>query len=409
MTFSTPGDERRHAASSALVWGLGTSQLVGWGTLYFAFSVFVEPMEAELGWSRADLNGALAVGLLTAGVASILIGQWLDHHGGHAIMTLGAAFGAVLLALWSRVDTVAGFYLVWIGIGLATASTVQDLPFAVVAANVKDYRRAIAYVAFLGGLSSTVFVPLSKLLIDWFGWRHALLALAIIQLLIPAVVNGIILKGTRGSRSGERASPAVVAGGPSPVRRAVARPAFWGLAVCFTAQTLFFNGITFHIIPLLRERGLDLDTIVWVLALFGPAQLAARVFLVMSGEMASARVAGRIGTLLFPTAVLVLLFVGQLGVVAALAYVLLFGLANGVFTVVRAAGVVEILGSRGYGAIMGALNLIMVVPRAAAPVAVAAVWELTGDYDAVIWLLAALTAAGAAAFWLASAAEPPRE
>jgi predicted MFS family arabinose efflux permease len=409
MTFSTPGDERRHAASSALVWGLGTSQLVGWGTLYFAFSVFVEPMEAELGWSRADLNGALAVGLLTAGLASILLGQWLDHHGGHAIMTLGAAFGAVLLALWSRVDTVAGFYLVWIGIGLATASTVQDLPFAVVAANVKDYRRAIAYVAFLGGLSSTVFVPLSKLLIDWFGWRDALLALAIIQLLIPAVVNGIILKGTRGSRSGERASPAVVAGGPSPVRRAVARPAFWGLAVCFTAQTLFFNGITFHIIPLLRERGLDLDTIVWALALFGPAQLAARVFLVMSGEMASARVAGRIGTLLFPTAVLVLLFVGQLGVVAALAYVLLFGLANGVFTVVRAAGVVEILGSRGYGAIMGALNLIMVVPRAAAPVAVAAVWELTGNYDAVIWLLAALTVAGAAAFWLASAAELPRD
>ena len=409
MTLSTSPDERRHAASSALVWGLGTSQLVGWGTLYFAFSVFVEPMEAELGWSRADLNGALAVGLLTAGVASIFVGGWIDRHGGHAIMTLGAAFGAVLLALWSRVDTLAGFYLIWIGIGLATASTVQDVPFAVVAANVKDYRRAIAYVAFLGGLSSTAFVPLSKLLIDWFGWRHGLLALAIIQLLIPAGVNAIVLKGTRGSRSGETTSAAVVARNPSPVLRALARPAFWALAVCFTAQTLFFNGITFHIIPLLRERGLDLDTIVWVLALFGPAQLAARIFLVMSGEMASARVPGRIGTLLFPTAVLVLLFVGQLGVVAALAYVLLFGLGNGVFTVVRAAGVVEVLGSRGYGAIMGALNLIMVVPRAAAPVAVAAVWELTGDYDAVIWLLAALTAAGAAAFWLASAAEPPQD
>jgi hypothetical protein len=44
----TPPDERRFAASSALVWGLGLAQLVGWGTLYFAFSLFVEPMEAEL-------------------------------------------------------------------------------------------------------------------------------------------------------------------------------------------------------------------------------------------------------------------------------------------------------------------------------------------------------------------------
>src|SRR5918998_6555976 len=106
----TPPDERRFAASSALVWGLGVTQLVGWGTLYFAFSLFVEPMEAELGWSRADLNGALAAGLLAGGLAAIPVGQWIDRRGGHALMTLGAAFAAVLLALWSQVDTLAGFY-----------------------------------------------------------------------------------------------------------------------------------------------------------------------------------------------------------------------------------------------------------------------------------------------------------
>jgi predicted MFS family arabinose efflux permease len=275
----------------------------------------------------------------------------------------------------------------------------------VVAANVKDYRRAIAYLAFLGGLSSTVFIPLAKVLIDAFGWRHALVALALIQLLVPGFVNLVVLRGTRGSRTGEPRMPAA-GRDPSPLRQALARPAFWGLAVCFSAQTFLFNGITFHIIPLLRERGLDLDTIVWGLALFGPAQLAARVFLVVSGEVASARVAGRLGTLLFPIAVAVLLWTGTLGVVGLLAYVIVFGLGNGVFTIVRAAGVAEILGQRGYGAIMGALNLVMVLPRTIAPLALAAIWETSGGYDAVIWLLIAITTIGAAAFWLASTSSP---
>lgn len=401
-----PLDERRFAASSPLVWGLGVTQLVGWGVLYFAFSLFVEPMEAELGWSRADLNGALAAGLLAAGLASIPIGHWIDRHGGHAIMSLGAAFGAVLLALWSQVDTLAGFYLIWIGIGLATASTVQDVPFAVVAANVKDYRRAIAYLAFLGGLSSTVFIPLTKVFIEELGWRQALVALALIQLLVPAAVNAVVLRGTRGSRSGEPAA-AIVAGDRSPLRGALARPAFWGLAVSFSAQTFLFNGITFHIIPLLRERGLDLDTIVVGLTLFGPAQLAARVLLVALGENFTARVAGRLAVLFFPVAALVLLWPG-LGLPGLIVYVALFGLGNGLFTVVRAAGVVEILGARGYGAIVGGLNLVMVLPRTVAPLVLATLWEATGDYGAVIWLLVAVTSVGAAAFWLASSSPLPR-
>jgi predicted MFS family arabinose efflux permease len=404
----TGPDERRFAASSPLVWGLGLAQLVGWGTLYFAFSLFVEPMEAELGWSRADLNGALAAGLLAAGLASIPVGAWIDRHGGHKVMTFGAAAGAVLLALWSRVDTLAGFYALWIGIGIATASTVQDVPFAVVTANVKDYRRAISYLAFLGGLSSTVFIPLTKLLIDAFGWRQALLALALIQLLIPALLNGVLLRGTRGSRSGETATPGL-ARDPSPLRRALTRRAFWALAICFSAQTFMFNGVTFHIIPLLRERGLALDTIVLGLALFGPAQLASRVLLVFVGETVPARVAGRIAVLFFPAAMLVLFAVERLGFAGLLLYVGLFGLGNGALTIVRAAGTVEILGARAFGAITGATNLVMMLPRTAAPVALAWLWEATGTYDPVIWILAATTTAGAIAFWIASLEKPAEE
>ncbi|HVL72113.1 MAG TPA: hypothetical protein VM434_09530, partial [Beijerinckiaceae bacterium] len=58
VTVEAPEPPRaeKRSATGSLVWGLALTQLVGWGTLYFAFALFVAPMEAELGWSRADLN-----------------------------------------------------------------------------------------------------------------------------------------------------------------------------------------------------------------------------------------------------------------------------------------------------------------------------------------------------------------
>src|SRR6186997_3035532 len=96
---------RRFEPSSPFVWGFAVSQLAGWGILYFGFSLFVGPMEAELGWSRTDLNGALTVGLLTTAFASLPVGWWIDRHGGFALMSIGAVAGAALLALWSTVET----------------------------------------------------------------------------------------------------------------------------------------------------------------------------------------------------------------------------------------------------------------------------------------------------------------
>jgi hypothetical protein len=87
----------------------------------------------------------------------------------------------------------------------------------------------------------------------------------------------------------------------------------------------------------------------------------------------------------------------------------LFGLGNGALTIVRAAGTVEILGARGLGEITGAMNLVMMLPRTAAPVALAWLWEVTGNYDPVIWILVATTSLGAVAFWIASFDKPAEE
>lgn len=402
------GEDRRFEASSLFVWAFAISQTAGWGVLYFSFALVVGPMEAELGWSRTDLNGALTAGLLTTALASLPVGYWIDRFGGHALMTLGAVLAAALMAMWSMVETLTGFYLLWIGLGFATAATMGDPVFAVITANVRDYRRALTYLAFVTGLSSTVFIPLISLLISWYGWRSALLLSALVYLVIAGGLNAVFLRGTRGSsRSDGKA--AGTAAGPSPLKAALARRAFWGLVVCFGVQTFGFSGLTYHMIPLLQERGLDLDTIVTMMAMIGPAQVSGRLILHFFGERLSMRTLGRALTVALPFVFLLLLVVTPLGFVGLVLYAAVSGVTNGLLIIVRSVGLAEILGTRGYGQISGALMFIIMLPRTAAPLAFAAMWQVFGSYDTVLWILIAAGVVGAAGFWIAAADRSPAE
>jgi hypothetical protein len=56
-----------------------------------------------------------------------------------------------------------------------------------------NFRRAIITLTFLGGLASTVFIPLIAWLITAGGWRHALLVLAVLQLVVCAPMHWLSL------------------------------------------------------------------------------------------------------------------------------------------------------------------------------------------------------------------------
>ena len=66
----------------------------------------------------------------------------------------------------------------------------------------------------------------------------------------------------------------------------------------------------------------------------------------------------------------------------------------------------EFLGAEGYGQISGALATATVLPRTAAPLAVALIWEGAGGYAPVPWLFAALGVVGVAAFAVAASDRP---
>ena len=157
-----------------LVGWLSLAQLITWGSVFYTFALLMEPVERELGLSRAQSSLAFSLALLAEGLLAYPVGRWIDRGHERAVMTGGSVLVGVCLLLQGSVTGMAGFYAVWAGLGAAMAAALYAPAFAVVTRRFPhDFRRAIITMTFLGGLASTVFIPLTAWLIG-LGWRHAL-------------------------------------------------------------------------------------------------------------------------------------------------------------------------------------------------------------------------------------------
>jgi len=110
---------------------LAITETISWGILYYAFAVFIRPMELDTGWSRTELTGAFSLALLLRGAMAVPVGIWIDRHGARLLMTVASLLASALLVLWSQADDLAIFYLVWSGLGLCMAALFYEPAFTV--------------------------------------------------------------------------------------------------------------------------------------------------------------------------------------------------------------------------------------------------------------------------------------
>lgn len=364
--------------------GLGVGQIVSWGSLYYSFPLLAEPMGKELGLSKTALYGAATFGILISGLSSFAIGAAIDRGHGRKVMTLGSVLGGALLMAWSGIGSLGMFYVLFAGIGLAQAMTMYDPAFAVVTRRYGlEARRGIIAITLWGGFASTVFIPFTQLLLDRFGWRGAVLVLGACNLALCVGLHAWLINSRLDAphrASGDSSGGALPLAGARAVRWAIRRPAFWGLLVAFTVYYGMYTGLTFHLYPLLLERGFSVGTVIGALAIIGPAQVAGRLAMWLFARNQSIRVIGVAAVICFPLSLLALMLLPKTFLSLA-AFAMLCGAANGVITIVRGLVVPEMLTRDAYGAINGALTLPANITKALAPAATAALWSLSGSYD----------------------------
>ncbi len=91
------------------------------GLGYYAFGLFVTPIQSDLGWDRADIMAAFTIFFLVQGLASPLIGWAIYIVEPRKIIAAGALAVTLGFALLSRMEGHLSFYLSYalVGAGMA--------------------------------------------------------------------------------------------------------------------------------------------------------------------------------------------------------------------------------------------------------------------------------------------------
>jgi MFS family permease len=381
------------------VGALALGQIVVWAGLFYTFSSMVLPMQQDLGWSKPTLMGAFTLGLAVWGASSYGVGALIDAGRGRLVMTVGSALAGGGFLAWAQVSQAWQLYAVWAVLGLAMAMNLYEPAFAVLTKRYPTrYLQGITALTLVGGFASTLSFPaVAALMGHGLSWRQTLQVMGVV-LCAMAPLHAWALRG-----------PAIVAAPPQPheaddatLHQALRSRAFWLLTLCFALYAFGQAAMWAHVMPAFADKGVAQADAMVVLMTVGPAQVAGRLLYVAWGRGWSLRVLGSVVLTGLPLAML-LFALGQ-SLPALLVFALLFGMANGLVTIVRG-GLVPLYFGRGHvGRIGGLMSGIGLFTRASAPVVATAWLALLPGYRELLLALAALGVAAVLAFW---AARPP--
>ena len=380
----------------ATVATLAVAQTLSWAMLYYAFSSLVLPMMVDLGWSQTTLMGAYSLALAVGGVCTFVAGSAIDQGHGRRLMTWGALVAAASLALWASATQVWMLYAALALAGVAMSMTLYEPAFAILTRRYPlKYRDAIMALTLVAGFASTVSFPTTAWLVQQVGWRGALWIMAGVFVCVIAPMNAWALQG-----------PALVAAphghdetDDATLHEALRHPAFWLLTAAFTLHAFVGAGLWAHVIPAFDGLGVDKANTLAVLVWIGPAQVTGRFIYAWLGRGLSLRQLG-LGVMCgFPLALGLLVWDHSLW--SLVGFALLFGLSNGLVTIVRGGIVPAYFGRSHIGRIAGLMSGVSLVARSAAPVTMAALLMSVGAYrDVILWMVA-LSAMAVVAFVMA--------
>ncbi|MDT3685786.1 MAG: MFS transporter [Pseudorhodoplanes sp.] len=363
---------------------LGVTQILAWGILFYPPVLTMPLIAAERGWSLAFAMAGFSLALLVSGFVAPTIGGLIDRFGGHVVMAAGSLVGASGLVLLVHASNPVLYMAVWVLLGVAISANLYDPAFATlgrifgVAA-----RRPITALTFAGGFASTVSWPATQMLLSMTDWRTTYLAYAGVLAFVAAPLHAFLLP-----RSRVAAVPAA-ADKAAPPKAVLPSDgiAFVLVAAGFAIYAFVPSGLAAHLLAMFGRAGIDASTAVLIGALFGPAQVAARLCeFIFAGNKHPLAVARFALTLLVASFGLAALF--GFSVPVAIAFAVMFGAANGLMTIARGAVPLALFGSAGYGRVLGRIAKPFQIMQAIAPVILAFVIERGSD----LWGLA-LTAA----------------
>ncbi|HEY0634865.1 MAG TPA: MFS transporter [Gammaproteobacteria bacterium] len=382
-----------HRGSFALpLMVIAFGQLISWGTLYYGITFMAQPIQNSTAWERKFIFMGYSLALLLSGLLLPWVGRLIQRRGARFALTSGMLLASAGFFTIALAEGTVAYLVGWAINGVAMALALYETAFAALSElRQMPLRRAIGIVTIVGGMASTAFWPLTALLVEQVGWRTTLIMFGTLHALVLAPMYWRLLPSLA-----QQAPTAPVAAALPPPANAKRR--LWLFSAAFGALAFVSTGLVAHFTLIMA--GVEQATLLFALALIGPAQIAMRVIDIIAPAGRKIVALGLASTITLAIASLLLLF-SNAQAAMAIGVAILFGMGNGGMTIVRGMVPREYFSTQHYAVTLAALSRATHLLRAFGPIAVAVGFTLVG-VGGVLQLFVVLTLSAAALFYLGS-------
>ena len=346
----------------------------------FSLAVYLTPLTAATGWSRAGISSAMSLDFVAMGLAGFAWGAISDRFGPRIVVMCGAVLLGLGQVLASRASSLLEFQLTY-GILVGIAGGAFFAPLMATVANWFEKNRALAVslVSAGMGVAPMTVSPFARWLITAYDWRTAMLIIGIAAwcLLIPAA---LLVRRSPSLAKGVLAPPASP-GVVTSVGHAFRSPQFIVLALVFFGCCCAHSGPIFHMQSYAILCGVSPLAAVSIYSVEGLSGLGGRLLLGILGDRFGAKRVLVGGLMVQALCVGAYLYVHELSQFYALAVV--FGTAYGGVMPLYAVLARDYFGPRIMGTVFGAATMASSIGMAIGPLAGGFIFDTFGGY---MWL-----------------------
>ena len=376
---------------------LGVLTCGAYGLVLYGFGIITGPMQEDEGWSSAGVNAAFMGSYLLGAIISLLSGRILDAFGPRPVLWTGLIVGTAFLMAASYSQNVWLFIVLWTVGGAVTIAGLFYNVTMPIAARLFPNRQTAAMTVLVttGGFSSVIFMPLTGLFTEEFGWRWAVRLLLILAAAIslPAVLSvrrlpPIPAPETTGVGT---SSPARGQHGFNSVREALRSREVQLMLAMVLASSFALGALLNHFVPASTAAGMSITTAGALTGLRGFLSIPGRALIGPMSSLLGLRPALGVGYAVMLLGTLALLAAGPMFWIYLSAVIA--GLVWGQTMPLQGLIASDVFGLRRLGTLMAMQTSMGNIALAIGPFAAGLLLDLVNDdYQPVLVAIAAVNA-----------------
>jgi MFS family permease len=367
-----------------IILALGTTQTLAWASSYYLPAILADPIGRDLGVSSNWIFAAFSASLVISALLGPRVGRQIDLFGGRPVLTTSNLMLAAGLALLGFSTSIPVLVLAWLLLGIGMGCGLYDAAFGALGRIYGDTaRRPITGITLMAGFASTVGWPLTAWGLESIGWRNTCFAWALAHILIGLPLNFFMLPVVTHAK----AAVATAIKPHIPIDRTMVL-----LAFTFAAAWSVTGAMAAHMPRILEAAGATGVQAVAAGALFGPAQVVARIIEASFLSRYHPLVSTRLACLTHPIGAAILAVVGG---AASSAFAIFFGLGNGILTIARGTLPLAIFGPQNYGYRLGLVGAPARMAQAVSPLAFGLLIDVMGSRVLIVSSALSLSALAA--------------